>query len=127
MVLVDSVPEIWRLLEIRSSVALDQVHEVLQVAFGWEDAHLHRFTPDDPFAPLRPVDGEIPEVQQWLPGQECEEPEDRPEEDCSLDDLLALVRVRVPRATNTTLVTAGFTGSSWFAAGPRTKTVRRPG
>jgi hypothetical protein len=41
---------------------------VLQVAFGWEDPHLHRFTPDDPFAPLRPIDGEIPEVQQWLPG-----------------------------------------------------------
>lgn len=55
MVLVNSVPEIWRLLEIRSPMALDQVHEVLQVAFGWEDAHLHRFTPDDPFAPLRPV------------------------------------------------------------------------
>jgi hypothetical protein len=41
---------------------------VLQVPFGWEDPHLHRFTPDDPFAPLRPIDGEIPEVQQWLPG-----------------------------------------------------------
>lgn len=90
MVLVDSVPAIWRLLEVRSSMALDQVHDVLQAAFGWEDAHLHRFKPDDPFAPLRPVEGEIPEVQQWLPGQECEEPEDRAEEDCSLDELLAL-------------------------------------
>jgi Plasmid pRiA4b ORF-3-like protein len=90
VVLVGSVPEIWRLLEMRSSMTLDQVHDVLQAAFGWEDAHLHRFTPDDPFAPLRPVDGEIPEVRQWLPGQDCEEPEDRPEEDCSLDGLLAL-------------------------------------
>jgi hypothetical protein len=43
-----------------------------------------------PFAPLRPVDGEVPEALQWLPGQECEEPGDRPEEDCSLDQLLAL-------------------------------------
>jgi hypothetical protein len=90
VVLVDSVPEIWRLLEIRSPIALDQVHAVLQVAFGWEDAHLHRFTPDDPFAPLRPVNGEIPEALQWLPGRECEEPEDRPEEDCSLEEMLAL-------------------------------------
>lgn len=32
----------------------------------------------------------FPEVQQWLPGQECEEPGDSPEEDCSLDQLLAL-------------------------------------
>ena len=90
MVLVDSVPEIWRLLEIRSSMALDQVHDVLQAAFGWEDAHLHRFTADDPFAPLRPVDGDIPEARRWLPGQECEEPDDRPEEVFSLDQLLAL-------------------------------------
>lgn len=71
-------------------MALDQVHDVLQAAFGWEDAHLHGFTTGDPFEPLRPVDGEFPEVQQWLPEQACEEPGDRPEEDCSLDQLLAL-------------------------------------
>ncbi|WP_251040156.1 plasmid pRiA4b ORF-3 family protein [Arthrobacter sp. ISL-72] len=88
--LVDSEPEIWRRLEVRGSLALNQVHLVLQAAFGWEDPHLHRFTTDNPFAPLRPVDGEVPEALQWLPGQECEEPEDRPEEDCSLDQLLAL-------------------------------------
>ncbi|WP_457973448.1 plasmid pRiA4b ORF-3 family protein [Arthrobacter sp. D1-17] len=88
--LVDSVPGIWRQVGIRSSLALNQIHQILQAALGWEDAHLHRFTPDAPFAPLRPVDGEIPEVLQWLPGQECEEPTDRPEEDCSLDQLLAL-------------------------------------
>ncbi|WP_456506141.1 plasmid pRiA4b ORF-3 family protein [Arthrobacter sp. UYCu723] len=63
---------------------------VLQAAFSWEDAHLHRFSTDDPFAPLRPVDGEVPEVLQWLPEQECEEPGDKPEEDCSLDQLLTL-------------------------------------
>lgn len=34
--------------------------------------------------------GEIPEALQWLPGQECEEPGDRPEEDCTLDQLLTL-------------------------------------
>ena len=88
--LVHSEPSIWRQLEIRDSLALHQVHQVLQAAFDWEDAHLHRFTPDDPFAPLRPVDGEYPEALQWLPGRECEEPEDRPEEDCILDRLLAL-------------------------------------
>ena len=63
---------------------------MLQAAFGWQDAHLYKFTPDDPFAPLQPVEGEIPEVQQWVPGQECGVPEDRPEEDCSLEELLAL-------------------------------------
>jgi hypothetical protein len=67
--LAHSVPAILRRLEILGSLALHQVHQVLQAAFDWEDAHLHRFTPDDPFAPLRPVDGEIPEVLQWLPGR----------------------------------------------------------
>lgn len=56
---------------------------MLQVTFGWEDAHLHRFTPGDTFAPLRPVDGEIPEVQQWL------RTGDRPEEDYLLEELPA--------------------------------------
>jgi hypothetical protein len=88
--LVASEPEIWRQLEVRGSLTLDQVHQVLQTAFDGEDMHLHRFTADDPFAPLRPVDGEIPEALQWLPAQECDEPDDRPEGDFSLDQLLAL-------------------------------------
>lgn len=50
-------------------MTLNQVHQVLQAAFGWEEAHLHRFTTGDPFAPLQPVDGGIPEVPQWLPRQ----------------------------------------------------------
>jgi len=82
-------PEIWRLLELAGSLSLGQVHEVLQTAFGWEDAHLHRFTAGDPFARLRPVNGEIPEPVQWLPAAWCEEPTDLAEEDCSLDHLLA--------------------------------------
>ncbi|MEC5180861.1 plasmid pRiA4b ORF-3 family protein [Arthrobacter sp. CG_A4] len=89
VLLVGSHPEIWRQLEVRGSTSLDHVHGVLQVGFGWEDAHLHRFTDSDPFAPLRPIDGEMPEALQWLPTQWCEEPADRAEEDCSLDQLLA--------------------------------------
>lgn len=88
--LVDSEREIWRQLEIRSTMTLDQVHRVLQAAFGWEDMHLHRFTALKPFVRLRPVDGEIPDDLQWLPRQECFDPDDRPEEDISLDQLFAL-------------------------------------
>jgi hypothetical protein len=40
--LVDSEPDIWRRMELRGSLALSQVHKVLQAAFGWEDAHLRR-------------------------------------------------------------------------------------
>jgi hypothetical protein len=38
MELVHSQPPIWRQLEIHGSLALHQVHQVLQAAFDWEDA-----------------------------------------------------------------------------------------
>jgi Plasmid pRiA4b ORF-3-like protein len=34
---------LWRRLELASDLFLDQVHEVIQVAFGWTDSHLHQF------------------------------------------------------------------------------------
>src|SRR5271168_249067 len=36
-------PLIWRRLLVPSDTTIAQLHEVLQVAFGWEDMHLHRF------------------------------------------------------------------------------------
>lgn len=36
-------PPIWRRLELRSDLTLDEVHDVLQTAYGWFDCHLHRF------------------------------------------------------------------------------------
>src|SRR5260370_21007613 len=36
-------PLIWRRLLVSSDTSVAQLHEVLQVAFGWEDMHLHRF------------------------------------------------------------------------------------
>ena len=41
--LVDAAPEIWRRLELRGDLRLNQVHEYLQAAMGWSDSHLHRF------------------------------------------------------------------------------------
>ena len=35
-------PLIWRRLLVRSDNTVGQLHEVLQVAFGWDDAHLNR-------------------------------------------------------------------------------------
>lgn len=43
-------PPIWHRLDVRSDVTLDVMHQVLQVAFGWSDSHLHRFSlGGDPF------------------------------------------------------------------------------
>jgi hypothetical protein len=36
-------PPLWRRLELASDLFLDEVHAVLQAAFGWTDSHLHRF------------------------------------------------------------------------------------
>lgn len=57
--LKDIKPDIWRRFIIPADFRLDQLHDVLQVLFGWVDYHLRRFTingveygipdPDDDF------------------------------------------------------------------------------
>jgi hypothetical protein len=44
-------PPVWRRIEVASDLGLEDLHDVVQVVFGWEDYHLHRFTTgpqDDP-------------------------------------------------------------------------------
>ncbi|HUF60651.1 MAG TPA: plasmid pRiA4b ORF-3 family protein [Verrucomicrobiales bacterium] len=36
-------PAVWRRLLVPSSVKLHQFHDILQVAMGWTDSHLHQF------------------------------------------------------------------------------------
>jgi len=36
-------PPIWRRLEVGSGSTLGKLHAVLQIAFAWEDCHLHEF------------------------------------------------------------------------------------
>ena len=37
-------PPLWRQLEVVSDLFLDELHWIVQLAFGWEDCHLHEFT-----------------------------------------------------------------------------------
>lgn len=73
----DTRPPVWRRLRLASDLKLDQVHQVLQVAMGWWDYHLHSFLmgPDtrdhriEPFVtPFDLEEGEegIPEVDVRL-------------------------------------------------------------
>ncbi len=39
-----SFPPMWRRVEVASDLGLDDLHDVLQVVFGWQDYHLYRFT-----------------------------------------------------------------------------------
>lgn len=36
-------PPVWRRLELPGDLLLPRVHDVIQVAMGWTDSHLHRF------------------------------------------------------------------------------------
>jgi hypothetical protein len=36
-------PMIWRRLLVRYDSTVAELHEVLQIAFGWNDEHLNRF------------------------------------------------------------------------------------
>jgi hypothetical protein len=57
--LIDIEPAIWRRIELSGRTSLKQLHGILQIAFGWEDCHMHQFEkgkqrygvvdPNDPF------------------------------------------------------------------------------
>ncbi|MGD1276824.1 MAG: plasmid pRiA4b ORF-3 family protein [Tepidisphaeraceae bacterium] len=38
-----SKPPIWRRVLVPAGITLDRLHDVIQVAMGWEDCHLHLF------------------------------------------------------------------------------------
>lgn len=39
----DSKPPIWRRLLVSSETTLASLHDIIQIAMGWEDSHLHAF------------------------------------------------------------------------------------
>ena len=39
-----SKPPVWRELQLRADTRLDQLHEILQAALGWQNYHMHVFT-----------------------------------------------------------------------------------
>jgi Plasmid pRiA4b ORF-3-like protein len=55
--LIDSKPPIWRTVLVPDNIGLGAFHNVIQVAMGWTDSHLHQFIanqvfygiPDDDF------------------------------------------------------------------------------
>src|SRR5260370_6034266 len=66
--LLGASPPIWRRLLVPADVTLAYLHNVLQVAMGWEDCHLHEFRigqkrfgtpdPDDRLMGIEPVSNE---------------------------------------------------------------------
>jgi hypothetical protein len=42
--LLEIEPEIWRRFVVPAGITLDRLHDVIQIAMGWTDSHLHEFT-----------------------------------------------------------------------------------
>ena len=49
-------PAVWRRLEVAADITLAQLHRVIQLAFDWNDSHLHQFE----------IDGQL--YSQSMPG-----------------------------------------------------------
>jgi Plasmid pRiA4b ORF-3-like protein len=80
--LTDTSPPLWRQLELSSDLFLDEVHRVIQLAFGWTDSHLHQFGSGP--------DLYSPETELYLCPYQVEEGEaGLPEEQVRLDEVLA--------------------------------------
>ena len=66
--LLGTSPPIWRRLLVPADLTLAQLHDVLQVAMGWQECHLHEFSaggrhfgrpnPEDRFMGMLPVENE---------------------------------------------------------------------
>jgi hypothetical protein len=41
--ILETQPPVWRRVLVPEDTTLDQVHSILQAAFGWWDSHLHEF------------------------------------------------------------------------------------
>ena len=79
--LTGTKPPVWRRLELASDMFLDEVHEILQAAFGWTDSHLHRFGCGPSFYSR--------ETEYYLcPFSADDGDEGVPEEDVRLDEVL---------------------------------------
>ncbi|MDR2247804.1 MAG: plasmid pRiA4b ORF-3 family protein, partial [Treponema sp.] len=42
----DIRPRIWRKLSVPGNYTLGDLHAILQIAFGWDNVHMHSFTID---------------------------------------------------------------------------------
>lgn len=60
----DIVPAIWRRLRVPAAATLGDLHDVLQVAFGWKDCHLHDFCVGDVRFGMTDIEDELFSVDE---------------------------------------------------------------
>jgi hypothetical protein len=80
--LTGTKPPLWRRLELASDLFLNEIHDVIQTAFGWTDSHLHEFASGEDYYHFS--------AEHYLcPFQAAEGETGVPEEDVRLDEVLA--------------------------------------
>jgi hypothetical protein len=79
--LADTGPPVWRRLELASNLFLNEVHDIIQASFAWQNSHLHRFGSGPRFY--------SPETEYYLmPFDVAEGEPGVPEEQVRLDEVL---------------------------------------
>jgi len=63
------VPRVERVIDVPAAITLEELHEVLQVALGWTDSHLHQFRTDTTVyaVPFEEWDGEREVDERGVP------------------------------------------------------------
>ncbi|RZT07453.1 pRiA4b ORF-3-like protein [Kribbella sp. VKM Ac-2569] len=80
--LAETKPPLWRRLDLASDMFLNELHDVIQTAFGWTDSHLHEFASGKDYYDLA--------AEHYLcPFQVAEGEIGVPEEEVRLDEVLA--------------------------------------
>ncbi|HEX4377471.1 MAG TPA: plasmid pRiA4b ORF-3 family protein [Steroidobacteraceae bacterium] len=54
--LLDIEPLIWRRLRVPRSIAFPRLHEILQLALGWQDSHLYEFRAEELVIGMKDID-----------------------------------------------------------------------
>lgn len=83
--LEDVAPEVTRKLEVPADIALDRLHEVLQAAFGWDNAHLFMFCAGEPYQS---------DAERWVMPGFADSPEELPADQTTLARVLAKTGVQ---------------------------------
>ena len=88
--LTGTFPPVWRRIEVASDLGLDDLHDVLQVLFGWQDYHLYRFTTGSELDPGAAFACTADLREAWV-----DDDPDLPTWDVRVDELLAEVGERL--------------------------------
>ncbi|WP_113782060.1 plasmid pRiA4b ORF-3 family protein [Geodermatophilus sp. TF02-6] len=65
--LVDAHPPVWREVLVDPNLPLDELHDVVQALFGWDDSHLHEFTAVGPGRRTTRFASRDPFGDDWAP------------------------------------------------------------